>query len=183
MARRVIEGEPTAGKAARLLQTRGAQSVLDVNARTVRIKAFPDAESKKIQIEIEMLDCVVTVAGIESPHENFTRPLTVPMPDPIYALTTRPAKAYIAGSLSVADKQRLRRDLLKLTNSVISELHARVSFAVSCLILVMVGCALGMMFRSGNFLSAFAVSVVPALISIALVVTGQHTCENVPWDI
>jgi lipopolysaccharide export LptBFGC system permease protein LptF len=181
--RLVMEGDPTAGKAARLLQTRGAQSVLDVNARTVRIKAFPDAESKKIQIEIEMLDCVVTVAGIESPHENFTRPLTVPMPDPIYALTTRPAKAYIAGSLSVADKQRLRRDLLKLTNSVISELHARVSFAVSCLILVMVGCALGMMFRSGNFLSAFAVSVVPALISIALVVTGQHTCENVPWDI
>jgi hypothetical protein len=49
--------------------------------------------------------------------------------------------------------------------------------------LVMVGCALGMMFRSGNFLSAFALSVVPALICIALIVTGQHTCENVPWDV
>src|SRR5678810_20721 len=59
----------------------------------------------------------------------------------------------------------------------------RLSFAVSCFILVMVGCALGMMFRSGNFLSAFAVSVVPALLSIALVVTGQHTCENVPWNV
>jgi hypothetical protein len=47
----------------------------------------------------------------------------------------------------------------------------------------MVGCALGMMFRSGNFLSAFAVSVVPALLCIALVVTGQHTCENVPWNV
>jgi hypothetical protein len=57
------------------------------------------------------------------------------------------------------------------------------SFGVSCFILVMVGCALGMMFRSGNFLSAFAVSVVPALASIALVVTGQHTCENIPWNI
>jgi hypothetical protein len=36
------------------------------------------------------------------------------------------------------------------------------------------------MFRSGNFLNAFAVSVVPALISIALIITGQHTCENLP---
>jgi len=46
-----------------------------------------------------------------------------------------------------------------------------------------VGCALGMMFRSGNFLSAFALSVVPALICIALIITGQHTCENVPHDL
>jgi hypothetical protein len=47
----------------------------------------------------------------------------------------------------------------------------------------MVGCALGMMFRSGNFLSAFALSVIPALICIALIITGQHTCENVPRDV
>jgi hypothetical protein len=51
------------------------------------------------------------------------------------------------------------------------------------LILVIVGCALGMMFKSGNFLSAFALSVVPALVCIALIVAGQHTCENVPWKL
>ena len=39
----------------------------------------------------------------------------------------------------------------------------------------MVGAALGMMFKSGNFLSAFALSAVPALVCIALIVTGQHT--------
>jgi hypothetical protein len=48
---------------------------------------------------------------------------------------------------------------------------------------VMVGCALGIMFRSGNFLTAFAVSVIPALLSIVLIVTGQHTCENIPYEI
>jgi lipopolysaccharide export LptBFGC system permease protein LptF len=105
------------------------------------------------------------------------------MPADIFALTTRPASQYIAGSLSPEDQMRLRRDLIKQTNSVISEMWARVSFAVSCFILVMVGCALGMMFKSGNFLSAFAISVVPALASIALIVTGQHTCENIPWNI
>jgi len=44
----------------------------------------------------------------------------------------------------------------------------------------MVGCALGMISKSGNFLQAFAVSVVPALLCIALIVTGQHVCENTP---
>jgi hypothetical protein len=40
-----------------------------------------------------------------------------------------------------------------------------------------------MMFRSGNFLSAFAISVIPAGMCILLIITGQHTCESVPWDI
>jgi len=44
----------------------------------------------------------------------------------------------------------------------------------------MMGCALGMMFRSGNFLSAFAISVVPALLTITLIVAGQRVSGNVP---
>jgi len=35
-----------------------------------------------------------------------------------------------------------------------------------------------MMFRSSNFLSAFAVSFIPAMFSIALIVTGQQVCSH-----
>jgi hypothetical protein len=52
---------------------------------------------------------------------------------------------------------------------------------VSCLSLVLVGCALGVMFRSGNFLNAFAVSFVPALLCITLIVSGQQTATHVPY--
>ncbi len=38
-----------------------------------------------------------------------------------------------------------------------------------------------MMFRSGNFLTAFAVSFIPALLCITLIVAGQQTCRSVPW--
>ena len=77
----------------------------------------------------------------------------------------------------------MAREQTFIWNTVRSKLHSRASFAMSCLILVMVGCALGMMFRSGNFLNAFALSVVPALISIALIITGQHTAENIPKEL
>jgi hypothetical protein len=60
-------------------------------------------------------------------------------------------------------------------------MHSRASFAVSCLILVIIGAALGMMFKSGNFLTAFAISVVPALMCIALIVTGANVCSSIPW--
>jgi lipopolysaccharide export LptBFGC system permease protein LptF len=96
--------------------------------------------------------------------------------------TQRNAAFYAKDPEADPDEQmRLNKELLRLKNSAISEAHARVSFALSCLILVMVGCALGMMFKSGNFLSAFALSVAPALMSIVLVVTGQHVCENIPY--
>ncbi|HMB96718.1 MAG TPA: LptF/LptG family permease [Tepidisphaeraceae bacterium] len=168
---------------ARLQQIRGNQSPIDIAAEEIHVKAYPDAETKRIQLEIDVINCVVTVGEDKSPRENFSRPITVQMPAAIDALTDKPAREYVSGSLSPEDQQQLKRSLIKLANSVISELHARMSFAVSCLILVMVGCALGMMFRSGNFLSAFAVSVVPALATIALIVAGQQTAQNVPWSI
>jgi hypothetical protein len=75
----------------------------------------------------------------------------------------------------------LRHDELRLLNQIIAECHNRASFAISCLILVMVGSALGMIFRSGNFLNAFAVSFIPALLSITLTIAGQRTAANFPY--
>ena len=40
--------------------------------------------------------------------------------------------------------------------------------------------ALGMMFRSGNFLNAFAISFIPALIAITLIVAGQRVGGSLP---
>jgi hypothetical protein len=67
-----------------------------------------------------------------------------------------------------------------LMNHIISEINGRAAFVVSCLLLVLIGSSLGMMFRSGNFLTAFAVSVIPAMVSTVLIVTGQHTVESTP---
>ena len=78
----------------------------------------------------------------------------------------------------------LRHEEAAANNAVRSELHSRASFAVSCLSLVMIGgLALGMMFRSGNFLNAFAVSFVPALLCITLIVCGQQCATHVPDDV
>ncbi|HEY7089415.1 MAG TPA: LptF/LptG family permease [Tepidisphaeraceae bacterium] len=177
---KLLLGGELGGSAARLVQIRNGQTVLDVTANDVRIRATPDSERRRIDVDIEMFDCTVKAGEEGSARHNFTRPITVAMPEEVLALTQRPASEYLTSRLSADDRNRLQRDLYKLNNSIISEMYARVSFAVSCFILVAVGCALGMMFRSGNFLSAFAVSVIPALMCIALIVTGQHTAENVP---
>src|SRR2546423_8530263 len=76
------------------------------------------------------------------------------------------------------ERQELERGRDKLLGKLLSEIHSRASFAISCLVLVLTGCALGMMFRSSNFLSAFAVSFIPAILCIVLIVTGQQVCNH-----
>jgi hypothetical protein len=163
-----------------LIQTAGPNPV-SVEATQIKVRAYPNRERQNILVQIEALDSIVGKNNDQTKRgSGFMREITVPMPPAIDALGNRPISAYVTGSQSDADNLMIERERYKLVNSVVSELHARMSFALSCLILVMVGCALGMMFRSGNFLSAFAVSVIPALMCIALIVTGQHTAENVP---
>jgi lipopolysaccharide export LptBFGC system permease protein LptF len=166
----------------RIVQTRGGQLSLDAN--DVQIRAYPNPEHGQISAELNIKDCIVN--GEKGGRAVFpSRVVATTMPTSIQEISNRTAESYLKGgdAKAVEDQQELRRNVLKLYNSAVSEINARMSFAVSCFILVMVGCALGMMFRSGNFLSAFAVSVIPALLSIALVVTGQHTCENIPSPI
>jgi lipopolysaccharide export LptBFGC system permease protein LptF len=166
----------------RLTQDRNGQLVR-VDAARARITVIPDAEKHRLSVSVTLDDAMVRVGGDEeaSPREAFARDINLPMPPAIQDIENRTIGDYTRPGSILPDRQRqLYRVGLQLTNSITSELHSRASFAVSCFILVMVGCALGMMFRSGNFLNAFAVSVVPALISIALIITGQHTCENIP---
>jgi lipopolysaccharide export LptBFGC system permease protein LptF len=172
-----------AGKPVTFVQMLGNRAVLNVSAQEIQVSATPNTDEHRIDVEVQMVDCVVGVGEDQSPHENFVRPLVVAMPPDVQAIENRTVNDYVRTAAAESEQSmRLKRYWYRLTNSIISEINARASFGLSCLVLVMVGCALGMMFRSGNFLSAFAISVVPALLSIALIVTGQHTCENIPWD-
>lgn len=180
-----IAESPRGEHAIKLTQDRAGVTVLRVEARRLRMTALPDSARKTMYVTLELEDALVRTGNEPpTPRAVFPRAVSVPMSAELLALEGRDADYYAREEKVLPEQKRaLHRALTVLNNSILSETHARASFSLSCLILVMVGCALGMMFRSGNFLSAFAISTVPALICIALIVTGQHTCENVPRDL
>jgi lipopolysaccharide export LptBFGC system permease protein LptF len=142
-----------------------------------------DNELQLIFLDMLLRDVVVRHGG-ESVHRESERLLpTIEMPETFRSMQRRRVAEYLSADspLQVDDRLRneLKRQSLIARNDIISEIHARASFGVSCLILVMVGSVLGMRFRSGDFLSAFAVSVIPALITITLVVGGTQTSRQV----
>jgi lipopolysaccharide export LptBFGC system permease protein LptF len=138
---------------------------------------------QRMVVSIRCYDVIVEADEDPSAHETFLRTINMPMPEDLQAVQKNNVAHYLkmpTPSASRREQDDLKYNYNKLLASIRSEMHSRASFAVSCFILVMVGCALGMISKSGNFLSAFAVSVVPALLCIALIVTGQHVCESTP---
>ena len=161
---------------------------LNAKAQQIRLRCWPnmgdenlDTDNNNLKVEVDLIDAVVKSSDEITPHSSFTRDFIVPMPPFLNLIEKRRNASFYANS-SQADpdeQMRLKKELIRLKNGAIGEArHTRVSFALSCLILVMVGCRLGMMFKSGNFLSASRCSVVPALVSIVLVVTGQQCART-----
>jgi lipopolysaccharide export LptBFGC system permease protein LptF len=153
----------------------------DVGQLELSAEALTDDQ---LNIQAQLRNVVSTTREGRNDRASFLRSFVVPAPVKSSQLE-RDLDTYLRPNHKIGDSDRmaLQREWFKIRNAIHSEMHARASFAVSCLILVVVGCFLGMMFKSGNFLSAFALSVMPALLCIALIVAGQHTACNIPYKI
>ncbi len=184
---RLVLGTASGGarESVRLIHRRKNAAWIESIAREAHLRVFPDTDEKRLAVAVELHDTIVRGPDYENPLLSFERNFNIAMPTPVLAIASRSARHYLADTTNILPDQKrsLQRAQMKQENSVISEMHSRASFGISCLVLTMVGYGLGVMFKSGNYLTAFAVSVVPALMSIVLIVTGQHICENVPQDI
>ncbi len=66
----------------------------------------------------------------------------------------------------------------KFVRKVRSELHSRLAFSISSLVLVMLGAALGIIYRGTHVMTAFGISFVPLLIVIVSNIMGRQLAEN-----
>ncbi len=164
--------------------TGGGLDWVGKSACHLQFMASPDAKPPTASVKVTMADATVDADG-ESTAAPLDKTFSVLLPDTIAAMNGRTADMYLKDNGKFRDakaRSKLLFEWVDLYDHVLSEINARLAFVISCLLLVMVGASLGMMFKSGNFLSAFSVSVVPAMFCTVLIVTGQHTAESTPLD-
>lgn len=143
------------------------------------------AEGPRMLVTFRFEEATVTIdpadgEPVTTRGRPFERRALVEIPPEVAQIMQRGEELLRTTTLTGPDIDFVTARLARQRNAVEAEMHARVSFAISCLILPVVGGVLGMMFRSGNFLTAFAASVVPALLSIVLIVVGQTIAGNMP---
>ncbi len=66
----------------------------------------------------------------------------------------------------------------RLLDKVCAEIHQRLAYGISCLLMVMLGAALGLIFRGGEVLVAFAISAGPASVVIVVILMGKQLISN-----
>jgi len=76
------------------------------------------------------------------------------------------------------DYKYLQKECNSLKVEIMAAKHSRLAFGVSCVVLVLMGAALGIIFRSGHLLTAFGISFIPAALCLITIFTGKHIAEQ-----
>ncbi len=69
---------------------------------------------------------------------------------------------------------------LATVREIAATFHQRTAFSVSVFVLVILGAALGIVFRGSHVMVAFGISFVPSLIVIVTIVMGKQMAQNAP---
>jgi len=188
----VLSGpEAPAPPAVRLTIRRNGSAVQTVSARAGRVVTDWSRATGEPEVTVRLDgDVEVAIEGPAGRHVHREREWLrgqIPMPaelrrrsagirlTDVYArpeeFTTNPKV------LKEIDYLRRRR-IPRLADGLIAELHSRVAYGVSCFLMVAMGAALGLIFRGGQFISAFAISAVPAASVITLLMMGKGMVRN-----
>ena len=145
------------------------------NATTVNTVDFFKNVTKKFAGDLrDYPEPTYVLANIEIPAAVNT---------PVYAYSlddvlARQAHPKVASDYLDALYRRLTKICSGLETEIVVELHTRLAFGVSCVVLVVFGAALGIVLRSGHLLSAFGVSCIPAVLCLTTIFTGKHIAEE-----
>jgi lipopolysaccharide export LptBFGC system permease protein LptF len=169
----------------------GGRERVEVEAESLRLDVEPlvPGQGRGIMALVSFTIEDATVRIDDGPPlagRSIERRVIVPMPEDLSALSSLTAADYLAGDarqlgggrLTDGDARYLLQKLSWQSASVVGELHARAAFIAACTLLPMLGAGLGLLFRSGNFLTSFALSLIPAAVCIVLIVAGQQVVED-----
>jgi lipopolysaccharide export LptBFGC system permease protein LptF len=66
------------------------------------------------------------------------------------------------------------REKVATLTKCIAEIHSRMSYSVSGLVLLLLGAGLGIIFRGGHFVSAFGLSFIPMMFVVVMIMMGKQ---------
>ena len=111
---------------------------------------------------------------------------SVPMPDRSVreadgyadALIENPDADIALGERISDRRESLRGELGQQQRVIVGIIHARTAFSVSCIVLIVLGAALGIVFRGGQALASFGLSCVPFALVLVTVIMGRQMAQN-----
>ncbi|MBT3200331.1 MAG: LptF/LptG family permease [Phycisphaerales bacterium] len=166
-----------------------------ITASNAIIKMTWDAFTKKPEISLT-LDQDVKSTDLTTSHPgeiakakglNSLEYGQIRIPDDVAAkiADVTPHEAYhnidgLTGNEAIRKKLSTLKNkhVVRLIMDIEAEKHMRLAFGVSCLLMVMLGGVLGLIFKGGQFVSALFTSTVPAATVVITILMGKNLAQN-----
>lgn len=75
-------------------------------------------------------------------------------------------------------QNQLSRNISRTFAAIDAETNSRLVFGLGCITLIMIGIGLGIVFKDGHLLTAFAASAIPAMVLVACIMMGKNIAKN-----
>ncbi len=168
--------------------------VKEITADSGRVVARSDFLDQKSELKIPLSgNVVVSEGGLVSQPSSWDNAQGIPLPqDPMLPVTktlderqklfadvySNP-EAYTKDPKVLLKLEQLKESRVpKIIGEIIAEMHSRIAFGLSCMLLVTLGAALGVIFKGGQVISAFAITVIPAAGIIVMILMGKQLIAN-----
>ena len=168
--------------------------VKEITADSGSVVARSDFLDQKSELKIPLSGNVVVKEGdaVSKPGE-WDNAQGIPLPgDPMLPITKTAEQrqdlftkiyenpeAYTKDPKVLGKLDELKQNSVpKIIGEIIAEMHSRIAFGLSCVLLVTLGAALGVIFKGGQVISAFAITVVPAAAVIIMILMGKQLIAN-----
>jgi lipopolysaccharide export LptBFGC system permease protein LptF len=171
--------------------TRGGQVRQVVTAEEAEVSASMSQIAGRSRMSIDLRGDVFVRTAVDGgefvPHQRAewgVGGLDVPPGVAEQANVLKPEQLYKLAEQNLVEEsvqesiEHLQQRVPKLMSEILAEMHGRVAYGVSCFLLVAMGSALGLIFRGGEIISAFALCVLPAALVIVLVIMGREMVGN-----
>ncbi len=180
------------GRKVEVLVRRRGKPYQRVTANSGSVTAYVSELDDKPFVTIELVDdvSVVSLFGSEADIPQKRPRWTVgqlPVPESLIADAKKiPLREICERAGELTDDENIIAKVTYLKDTAIqqlvgeirSEMHMRLAYGLSCFLMVAMGAALGLMFRGGQIVTAFALSSIPASLMIIMMLMGKQMVSN-----
>ena len=138
-----------------------------VGGLTIVDSRFP---TEKLRRDREDFDAVSVAADVQKQALHYTDD----------DLLDERATSLHLGELVDKRRTELIREAGDVARDITGTLHSRLAFSLSVFVLVILGAALGIVFRGAHVLTAFGISFLPSLFVICMIIMGKQLIDNPP---
>lgn len=164
----------------------GGRLLRELSARQVRVQGVAESFRPDPVVTLMLEDVTVQSAGagVQASHHVDKHELgTYLLPAEavsagqhmdLDALQASPQRFGLAANVAPHLEKMRKGMTAKLRRRVAAEIHQRLAYSCSTLLMVMLGAALGLMLRGGQMLAAVAISAIPASVEIVMLFMGKQ---------